>query len=277
MATADRATVGAGPRSIRLRTNRRTSTASSGGCARRWSATTPAGRTLRDAHPKMHGCVRGEFSIEPNLPEHLRVGIFAQPQTFPAWIRFSNRAGPSRADSKGDIRGAAIKLMDVHGSEARDDRRRRHDARLHPDQRQPLRHQGRRAVRRAGRRAHRRTARRWRWFFLTHPRAARNLWVSLKRFSNPLGIRYFSVAPYLLGSRRREILADPARCRRAAAPSELLGRLPARSHGASTSVAASAVFDFSVQLQIDPDAMPIEDPGITLGRSGVAVSARSRR
>src|SRR6266850_2152135 len=31
-------------------------------------------RTVRDAHPKIHGCVRGEFSIAPNLPAELSVG-----------------------------------------------------------------------------------------------------------------------------------------------------------------------------------------------------------
>src|SRR5882672_7057320 len=72
-------------------------------------------RVLRDAHPKMHGCVRGEFSIESNLPEELRVGIFEQHRTFPAWTRFSNASGSVQPDSKGDIRGAAIKLMNVAG------------------------------------------------------------------------------------------------------------------------------------------------------------------
>ena len=33
-------------------------------------------RTLRDAHPKMHGCVRGEFSVAPDLPKELSIGVF---------------------------------------------------------------------------------------------------------------------------------------------------------------------------------------------------------
>jgi hypothetical protein len=73
------------------------------------------GRMLRDAHPKMHGCVRGEFSVEPNLPAELGIGIFRQSRTYPVWIRFSNASGTVSADSKGDIRGVAIKLMGVHG------------------------------------------------------------------------------------------------------------------------------------------------------------------
>src|SRR5947207_2236877 len=73
------------------------------------------GRILRDAHPKMHGCVRGDFAIEPNLPEELRIGIFRQTRHFPAWIRFSNQRGTVSPDFKGDIRGIALKLMGVDG------------------------------------------------------------------------------------------------------------------------------------------------------------------
>src|SRR5580700_7715682 len=72
-------------------------------------------RTLRDAHPKMHGCVRGEFSIAPDLPKELSIGVFKQTRTFPAWVRFSNQNGTVSPDSKADIRGVAIKLMGVEG------------------------------------------------------------------------------------------------------------------------------------------------------------------
>ena len=67
-------------------------------------------RTLRDAHPKMHGCVRGEFFVAPDLPADLSIGVFRQTRTFPAWIRFSNQNGTAAPDSKPDIRGVAIKL-----------------------------------------------------------------------------------------------------------------------------------------------------------------------
>src|SRR5580700_8510992 len=72
-------------------------------------------RVLRDAHPKMHGCVRGLFAIEGNLPDDLRVGLFARPRTFPAWVRLSNQSGTVSPDAKEDIRGVAIKLMEVAG------------------------------------------------------------------------------------------------------------------------------------------------------------------
>src|SRR5260370_18198015 len=145
---------------------------------------------LRDAHPKMHGWVRGEFSIEPNLPVHLRIGIFAQCQTFPAWVRFSNQNGTVSSDSKGDIRGVAIKLMDVAGRKLEmngpDDTN--HDFILISDSRfvtkDVAEFDGLIAALTGG-------PVKIAWFFLTHPRVTRNLLLSFKRFSNPLSIRYF--------------------------------------------------------------------------------------
>ena len=220
-----------------------------------------ARRTLRDAHPKMHGCVRGEFAILPDLPDPFGTGIFARPQVFPAWIRFSNQSGTVSADSKGDIRGVAIKLMNVTGPmlEMTSATDLTHDFILISEDRFVTRDVaefddlvgaltgGLPAIA---------------WFFLTHLRVARNLWLSLRRFANPLGIRYFSVAPYLLGTRAVKYSLTPdapfditvPRAASADYLREAMVRQLNTSH---------ASFTFSIQLQIDPDAMPIEDPGIT--------------
>ena len=44
----------------------------------------------RQIHPKMNGCVKAEFIIETNLPSELKVGLFKDETSFPAWIRMSN-------------------------------------------------------------------------------------------------------------------------------------------------------------------------------------------
>ena len=72
----------------------------------------------RGQHPKHHGCVRAEFVVEPDLPEEYRVGLFREPKTFPAWIRFSN--GGQQDDRKADAHGMAVKLMGVDGPKALD-------------------------------------------------------------------------------------------------------------------------------------------------------------
>src|SRR5580692_4807873 len=73
------------------------------------------GSALRAAHPKMHGCVKAEFTILDNLSEDLKVGIFKEARTFPAYIRFSNANSEIKHDYEKDIRGMAIKLFDVQG------------------------------------------------------------------------------------------------------------------------------------------------------------------
>ncbi|HZR21978.1 MAG TPA: hypothetical protein VFA59_00230, partial [Vicinamibacterales bacterium] len=75
----------------------------------------------RDAHPKHHGVVKAWFTVADNVPEELRHGIFAMPQTFAAWIRFSNGAPTVNRDSFPDVRGFAIKLMGVPGAKLSDD------------------------------------------------------------------------------------------------------------------------------------------------------------
>lgn len=70
-----------------------------------------AGQTRRDAHPKTTGLLRGRFEVEDDLPQHLRVGLFAKTQTYDCWIRTSNSSGKPQSDAIGDARGFAIKLM----------------------------------------------------------------------------------------------------------------------------------------------------------------------
>ena len=69
---------------------------------------------LRFNQPKHVACLKADFSVEPDLPVELRVGLFASPQTFPAWIRFANAT--NQPDTEKDFRGMSIKLMRVKGS-----------------------------------------------------------------------------------------------------------------------------------------------------------------
>jgi hypothetical protein len=74
------------------------------------------GNIRRDAHPKAHGCVRANFTVEQDLDEKIAHGAFVPGRTYPAWIRFSNGdENPNRPDIEGDGRGMAIKLMHVEG------------------------------------------------------------------------------------------------------------------------------------------------------------------
>jgi catalase len=85
------------------------------------------GMLLRGVHPKSHGCVRAEFTVDEDIDARRRVGLFATPgKTFEAWIRYSNAAvlreddlkaaDPTKPDErKNGSRGMAIKVLDVEG------------------------------------------------------------------------------------------------------------------------------------------------------------------
>lgn len=76
------------------------------------------GAAIRDAHPKAHGCVKALFHVDDTIEESLANGVFQPGRTYEAWLRFSNSsADPDQADSTGDGRGMAIKLMGLHVSE----------------------------------------------------------------------------------------------------------------------------------------------------------------
>ena len=80
----------------------------------------PPQKILRGVHPKSHGCVKATFEINPDIAPEFQVGLFAEPgKQFDAFIRFSNAAalvGPDiDKDGKHGSRGMAIKVLNVDG------------------------------------------------------------------------------------------------------------------------------------------------------------------
>jgi len=219
----------------------------------------PTGIMRRDAHPKMHGVVKAEFIVEPNLPEQLRVGIFSHPHTYQAWIRFSNQDAAIQKDAARDIRGMAIKLMGVPGDKLLETQRveQTQDFILISTNVFVTRDVAEfdwliRAM----------TGNLWQKFvfFATHWRVIWNLFVSMKKFANPLRTRYWSTTPYLFGGTAVKYSAIPYVTDRTPIPADadpdFLRHAMIRqlSNG-------EAWFDFTVQLQTDAASMPIEDPG----------------
>jgi len=95
-------------------------------------------KILRGVHPKSHGCVKATFTINPDLSPEYQVGLFAEPgKQFDAFIRFSNASalvGPDTIEKQIDpvtqneteveehgSRGMAIKVLDVGGEVLSDD------------------------------------------------------------------------------------------------------------------------------------------------------------
>jgi hypothetical protein len=70
----------------------------------------------RGGNTKTQGIVRGEFIVHDGLPEHMRRGIYARPQTFRCWVRFSG-PGPYITPDIEDVgfMSISIKLLGVPG------------------------------------------------------------------------------------------------------------------------------------------------------------------
>lgn len=217
--------------------------------------------TRRDAHAKAIGCVRAELIVGSDVPATLRHGILATPHTYPAWIRFSNGTTDVRHDLRADARGMAIKLMGVAGEKILDHDEETQDLLLanHPVffSRNNVEYLGineaiakNRAVR---------------YFFGSphspaHLAVLRRLAKMMTRVRSVLGVRYWSQTPYRLGPHVMKYSVIPTGHQ----PRAFYGLSPdyLRTQMATQLARGDALFDFAVQLQRDPDTMPVEDPTV---------------
>lgn len=213
----------------------------------------------RDAHPKMHGLVKASFTVEPDLPAELAIGLFSQPKSYQAWIRFSNQNGTIKPDISPDIRGMAMKLMGVPGEKLlpAESEESTHDfitistpmfvtrdtAEFDDLIKALTSDLFKQAV-----------------FFITHLRVSFNLLKSMKVFANPLKIRYFSCTPYLLGDRAVKYSVVPQIKSFDKVPANP-GKNYLRDAMITTLDQEEVLFDFCVQFQKDERQMPVEDPG----------------
>jgi len=230
---------------------------------RQLEETYPTGITRRGAQPKNHGCVKAEFTVEPDLPADLQVGVFQAGRTYPALIRFANQSRNVQPDIKRDIRGMSIKLLEVDGEKLLEDEKfeKTQDFVMISHNVFPAKNV---AEFFALQEAFDAGILRLMWFFFNpfdlHLRVAKNLLGALKKYANPLEIEYWSTTPYLFGSRAIKFSAKPC--------SNKAGNIPQnpsdnylREAMKAQLAQGDACFDFMIQFQIGPEQMPIEDPG----------------
>lgn len=220
---------------------------------------------LRHQHAKAHGCVRAEFTVAADLPARLKVGLFARPGTYAAWVRFSSGAGGPilHSDAKRDAHGMAIKVLGVDGPKVLDTEvdGRTQDFVL-ANSKVFFCRNAEEYVELATRASEGRLLRffigwnpmKWRLRLLV------NLLVATRgAVHDPLQIRYWSQAPYALGPVAVKYSARPASSVHDRKPAE-----PGENHLEDAMrrrlLAGECRFDFMVQIQGDPRRMPIEDP-----------------
>lgn len=212
---------------------------------------------LRDAHPKTHGLVSAEFIVLDGLPEELRYGIFAEPRTYDALIRFSAGNVEVQEDTVPQAAGMAIKLLGVEGekllpseSDATTQdfiminapiffvRNLKDYVVLHE-----FLEQGKLAD-----------------FFATRPAEMDAIRIIRgQQLFNPIQVRYWSMTPYLLGDRAIKFSAIPL-SRATNTPPEIMGPYFLREAMRDQLNAEDVYYEFSVQLQTNPEDMPVEDP-----------------
>jgi hypothetical protein len=219
----------------------------------------------RGGNTKTHGIVRGEFVVHDGLPAELRHGIYAYPQTYRAWVRFSG-PGPYVTPDIEDVgfMSIAIKLMGVPGPKLMDEEKSTQDmfgvstpTFVTPDVEANAQLQIE-SVKNASL-----------FYFVNFHRPhlldfiMQGLWI--KTQSSPFEAPYFSCVPYLLGDgQAMQYSVWPKSKKRT-----LIPRLPLRPpddylrDAMVASLAQEDVeFDIRLQLQTDPHLMPIENNAV---------------
>jgi hypothetical protein len=219
----------------------------------------------RGGNTKTHGIVRGEFIVHDNLPTEFRHGIYAQPRTFPAWVRFSG-PGPYVTPDIDDVgfMSISIKLIGVPGPKLMEEEKHTIDmfgvstpTFVTPDTKANAQLQ----------RESLKNAQIFYFLNFRRPHVLDMIMQSLfiKTQSSPFEAPYFSCVPYLLGEgRAMQYSVWPKSKKRTPIP-----RLPFRPpddylrDAMVASLAEGDVeLDFRLQLQTDPHLMPIENNAV---------------
>jgi len=219
----------------------------------------------RGGNTKTHGIVRAEFIVHDNLPPQFRHGIYAKPQTFRAWVRFSG-PGPYVTPDIDDVgfMSISIKLMGVPGPKLMDEEKFTQDMTgvspptfVTPDVN-------------ANAQLQIESLKNAQIFYFVNLHRShildlimQSLWI--KTQSSPLEAPYFSDVPYLLGEgQAMQYSVWPKTTKRTRIP-----RLPfrppddyLRNAMAATLDQEDVDLDIRLQLQTDPHLMPIENNGV---------------
>ncbi len=216
----------------------------------------PSGTMKRFNQGRQTAFLQADFVVPEGLPNAHRVGIFAAPRTYAAWIRFAN-AG-SESDRERDIRGMAIRVENVEGENltpgatTQDFILNSHPVMLAASTRdflELLRANEAGGVRRV-------------LYFLTHLSSARIGAAARQHPSCHLDIPYWSTTPYRFGPDRivKYAVRPTSRLRspKPTAPTDRYLTDAMRAHLDQE----EATFDFLVQFHVDDRRTPIEDATI---------------
>ena len=220
----------------------------------------------RGGNTKTHGILHATVTICDDLPEHCRKGVFAEPRTFPAYVRY---AGPG-PDVPADIEDVgftsmSVKLMDVPGKKLWDEEQHTQDfisictpTFVTPNTRENAKLQY--------------------WslvgmpiYYFINPFDShfldffmQGLWNETQY--NPLGQRHWSCVPYLLGEGQAMMYSFvPRTSVDKKIPGVPFGNVPfnyLRENMIKTLNRTDVEFDLMIQIQTDAHRMPIENAAV---------------
>lgn len=224
------------------------------------------GHYERGGNTKTHGIVRATVTIRDDLPEHCRKGVFAEPRSYKAYVRYSG-PGP---DVPADIRDVgfasmAVKLMGVPGEKLMAEEKFTQDfitvctpTFVTPNTRENAKLQY--------------------WslidmplYYFLNPKDThlldffmQGLWN--ETIFNPLGHRFYSCVPYLLGEGQAMMYSFVPKTRVDTKIPGLPFGTPSfnyiRENMIKTLDRKDVEFDLAIQVQTDPHLMPIENASV---------------
>ncbi len=220
----------------------------------------------RAGNTKTHGLVRATVTIRDGLPEHMRRGVFATTRSYPAWVRFSG-PGPYEPADIDDVGfcSMAVKLTDVPGPKLMDEEKYTQDliavctpTFVTPDTKANARLQY------------------WSlldmplyYFFDPRDSHIRDFFMQAlwnETIFNPLGHRFWSCVPYLLGEgQAMQYSFAPKTKVETHIPGLPFGSPPhnyLRENMIKTLARTDVEFDLLIQVQTDPHRMPIENNAV---------------
>lgn len=216
----------------------------------------PSGTMKRFNQGRQTAFVQAEFIVPDGLPEAHRVGLFAVPRTYPAWIRFANAASDS--DRERDIRGMSIQVTNVAGENlapeagTQDFVLNSHPVMIAGTTREfldLLRANEAGGVRRIA-------------YFLTHINSARIGTAARQNPSCHLDIQYWSTTPYQFGPNRIVKYAVRPTSRRTSKKPDTLTDTYLTDNMRAHLDQEEATFDFLIQFHVDDRRTPIEDAAV---------------
>ncbi|NBX16195.1 MAG: catalase [Proteobacteria bacterium] len=210
------------------------------------------GKAGRDAHTKAHGCVRAAFTVKDGIPKEFKQGVFAQPKTFPAWIRYSTASGEKNPDTKSGSLGMAIKLMNVAGEKLLENERNEQTQDflvvnfpffLVPNLKEYI------------------DLQKWKALYLASHWATAKIYGTIKNMkpADPAESRYWSMSAYALGDSAVKYTAIPC-----GQPQSVYPEKPSENY-LSENLAKhlenrDACFRFAVQPYVNDKLTPVENP-----------------